>query len=73
MAESPIHDTVMPPSLFLADRSPEYRPGGDIPQALSQALNMGLELMHSKAVFSGVYRIQLSYWQPTWINVPDKN
>ncbi|KLP14152.1 ARCA protein [Fusarium fujikuroi] len=25
MLESPIHDVVMPPSLFLADRSPEYK------------------------------------------------
>ncbi|KAG4278257.1 hypothetical protein FPRO04_13950 [Fusarium proliferatum] len=25
MVESPIHDAVMPPSLFLADRSPEYK------------------------------------------------
>ncbi|KAF5593399.1 ARCA-like protein [Fusarium subglutinans] len=30
MAESPIHDAVMPPSLFLADRSPKHNSSDDI-------------------------------------------
>ncbi|KAF5577455.1 hypothetical protein FPANT_10397 [Fusarium pseudoanthophilum] len=31
MAESPIHDTVMPPSLFLADRTSEHKSVNNIP------------------------------------------